>query len=164
MKPNNSKERRISFFKFLGLFLVTMLMIVGAVFFSYQIPKKENAELRAHTKVLEDGMVFQKNFYNEMRVVKSMLDSLDVPGQNVVYEKNLIAQKLATLEETIPTKDDTHLYDMHQKIITLFADLLKIKDRLYGLRDCAAENDEYREELDRVRSDLKEAQRDLRLK
>jgi len=164
MKPNNSKERRISFFKFLALFLVTVGMIVSAVFFSYQIPKKENAELRAHTKVLEDGMVFQKNFYNEMRIVKGMLDSLDVPGANVVLDNSKIAQKLATLGETIPTKDATHLYDMHQTIITLFSDLQMAKGVVYETRDYAADIEEYKEELEKVREALQEAQRNLVLK
>jgi len=164
MKPNNSKERRTSFLKFLALFLVTVGMIVCAVFFSYQIPKKENAELRAYSKVLEDGMVFQKNFYNEMRIVKNMLDSLDAPGANVELERSRIAKKLATLEETIPTKDDTHLYDMHQKIITLFSDLQMAKEVVYKSRDCVADIEEYKEELDKVREELTEAKRELRLK
>ena len=164
MKPNNSKERRNSFLKFLILFVVTVGMIVGAVFFSYQIPKKENAELRAHTKVLEDGMVFQKNFYNEMRIVKNMLDSLDAPGANVELERSSIGLKLAALEESIPTKDDTHLYDMHQKIITIFADLLKAEGKLYGLKDAEAEIEEYKEALDECRDDRDNLEREIRLK
>ncbi|MFT5984102.1 MAG: hypothetical protein ACI9RM_002562 [Ulvibacter sp.] len=54
----------------------------------------------------------------------------------------------------MPTKDATHLYDMDQKIITLFADLLKIKDELNGLKDCAVENELYSNEIERVRDDL----------
>ena len=164
MKPKNSKERRTSFLKFLGLFVVTVGMIVAAVFFSYSVPKKENAQLREVTKVREAGMVFQKNFFDEMQAVKSMIDSLDVPGQNLVYQKNLIELKLAELRKTIPTKDETHLYDMHTSILRLYSELRLAKDKLHELKDAEGLIAEYKEELDNCERDLKAADRELRLR
>jgi hypothetical protein len=99
-----------------------------------------------------------------MRVLKSMLDSLDVPGANIPFEGSKILKKLATLEESIPTKDDTHLYDMHQKIITLLSDLQMVKEALYESRDDKAEIEEYKEALDDCNDDLEQLRRELRLK
>ena len=63
MKPKNSKERRNSFLKFLALFLVTVGMIMAAVFFTYRVPTKENALLREQSKVIDTAMEFQSGFF-----------------------------------------------------------------------------------------------------
>ena len=165
MKPKNSKERRNSFLKFSALFLVTVGMIMVAVFFTYKVPTKENAQLREETKVIGTAMEFQSGFFNEMESVKSMIDSLDVPGQNTAYQKSLITNKLVELQNTIPIKDDdTHLYDMHTTIIELYVELQTAKDKLHALRDAESTIEEYEEALDKCRSELKEAERELRLR
>ncbi len=164
MKPKNSKERRTSFLKFLALFAVTVGMIVTAVFFTYSVPRKENAQLREVTKVREAGMVFQKDFYDEMQIVKSMIDSLDVPGQDTNYQNSLIGDKLVDLRKTIPTKDNTHLYDMHISIIRLYSELKISKNKLNELRDAEELIEEYAKALDECKEELKEAQRELRLR
>ena len=165
MKPKNSKERTTSFLKFLALFLVTVGMIVAAVFFTYSVPTKENALLREQTKVIETEMEFQSGFFNEMESVKRMIDSLDVPGQNTAYQKSLISSKLVELQKTIPTKDDdTHLYDMHTAIIELYVELQTAKDKLHELRDAENTIEEYKDALETCRRDLKEAERELRIR
>lgn len=164
MKPKNSKERRNSFLKFLALFLVTVGMIVAAVFFNYRVPSKENALLREQSKVIESEMEFQSGFFNEMGHVKRMIDSLDVPGQNTAYQKNLISSKLVELQKTIPTKDSTYLYDMHMTIIELYVELQSAKDKLHALRDAEGTIAEYKEALDKCNQYLKEAERELRIR
>jgi peptidoglycan hydrolase CwlO-like protein len=164
MKPKNSKERRNSFLKFLALFVVTVGMIVTAVFFTYSVPKKENAQLREVTKVMETGMVFQKDFYDEMKAVKNMIDSLDVPGQNTDYLNSQIGEKMAKLENTIPTKDETHLYDMHTSILRLYSELQISKNKLHELRDAEERIEEYEEAYEDCKDELKQALRELRLK
>ena len=163
MKPKNSKERRNSFLKFLALFLLTVGMIMLAVFFSYSVPKKENVNLRAQTKAIDAAMGFQSGFYTEMEGVKSLLDSIDEPGIDRGFQKSMINAKLVELRGTIPTKDDeNHLYDMHMAIIDLYVDLQIAKDKEYELRDSEKDIDDCKAELDKVRSDLKEAKRELR--
>ena len=165
MKPKNSKERRNSFLKFLALFLVTVGMIMAAVFFTYRVPTKENALLREQSKVIDTAMEFQSGFFNEMEGVQKMIDSLDVPGQNTAFQKRLINDKLIELKNTIPTMDDdTHLYDMHMTIIDLYAELQMAKDKLHALRDAESMIEEYKDALETCRRDLKEAERELRLR
>ena len=164
MKPKNSKERRTSFLKFLALFVVTVGMIVTAVYFNFKVPSKENALLRETSKVIETEREFQDNFYKELVDVKGMIDSLDVPGQNTDYQNSQISKKLVDLQATIPTKDDTYLYDMHTSMITLYVELQTAKDKLHALRDAEGMIDEYKEELEKCRSELKQAERELRIR
>ena len=165
MKPKNSKERKISFLKFFGLFALTATMIVMAVFFSYNVQKKETTLLREEVKLIKAGVEFQNNFYDEMKEVKGLIDSLDVPGQNTNFLKSQINDKLVVLQKTIPTQDDaTDLYDMHSAIVNLYVDLTSAKDKLHSLRDAEATIDEYKNAYDECSRELKAAERELRIR
>ncbi len=161
MKPKNSKERQIAFLKFLLLFLVTVLTIVFAIYFNYKVPNKENALLKDQVKSVEKEMEFQSNFSDEMTAIKSMIDSLDIPGQNISYQNSLIGGKLAELQKKIPSKDSTYRYDMYTNIVNLYVELHETKGELLSLNDAKSTIEEYKEALDRCRADLKQTERDL---
>jgi hypothetical protein len=164
MKPKNSKERRLSFLKFLGLFVLTSVMIVAAVFANYNVPQKENALLRENSKVVKAEMDFQSNFFDEMQDVKSLIDSLDVPGQNTNFLKSQINDKLVDLQKTIPTRDSTYLYEMHSSIVNLYVELAAAKDKLHELKDAEGTIEEYREAYEDCSRELKAAERELRIR
>jgi cytosine/uracil/thiamine/allantoin permease len=46
MEVLNKKERAKSFLAFLGVFAITIVVIIGAIFFDYYLPWKENSELK----------------------------------------------------------------------------------------------------------------------
>lgn len=161
MKPKNSKERQSAFLKFLLLFLVTVLTIVFAIYFNYKVPNKENDLLKTQIKSVEKEMEFQNNFSDEMTAIKSMIDSLDIPGQNISYHNLLIGTKIAELQKNIPSKDSTYRYDMYSNIVNLYVELQDIKGELRSLNDAKSTIEEYKEALDRCRADLKQTERDL---
>lgn len=161
MKPKNSKERQTAFLKYLLLFLVTVLTIVFAIYFNYKVPNKENDLLKTQIKSVEKEMEFQNNFSDEMRAVKSMIDSLDIPGQNISYQNSLVSAKLVELQKTIPSKDSTYRYDMYTNIVNIYVELQDTKGELRSLNDAKSTIDEYKEALDRCRADLKQTERDL---
>ncbi|MGJ8667129.1 MAG: type VI secretion system TssO [Patiriisocius sp.] len=164
MKPKNSKDRRSAFLKFLGLFIVTVGMIVAAVYFNFKVPNKENDLLRAQSKFINEETAFQNNFYTEMEKVKSMIDSLDVPGAQVDYESKLISSKLVDMQKSLPTKDSTYLYDMHSSIVQMYVELMDNKQKLRSLSDAEGTIQEYKEAYESCRQDLKQAERELRIK
>ena len=164
MKPKNSKERNSSFLKFLLLFLVTTGTAVGAVYFNYRIPSHENELLRTQAKSIDTDMKFQSNFFQEMKVLKSLIDSLDVRGQNIPLQNSEISDKLVQLKNSIPTKDEeSHLYDMHMSIVDLYADFQVIKGNIIELRDAESIIEELEEDLKACKRELKEAERNLRI-
>ncbi|MGB1309418.1 MAG: type VI secretion system transmembrane protein TssO [Oceanihabitans sp.] len=161
MKPQNSKERRSSFIKFLLLFLVTMFAVIFAIYFNYKVPNKENDLLRGQAKVIQEDLKFQNNFYSEMEQVKNLIDSLDEPGQNSSYQNSLISTKLVELQKTIPTKDSTYRYDMYMSIVKLHAELQEYKAELKSLQEAKTRIEEYKTALDKCKTDLKQTERDL---
>lgn len=164
MKPKNSKDRQSSFLKFLGLFILTAGMIVAAVYFNFKVPAKENDLLREQTKVVKEEMAFQSNFFSEMQEVKAMIDSLDVPGANVVFGSSQISDKLVEMQKSLPTKDSTYLYDMHMSIVDTYVELMDNKQRLRSLRDAEGEIEQYKVALKDCNTYLKQAERELRIK
>lgn len=161
MKPKNSKERRNSFLKFLLLFVVTVGFIIVTVFFTFQIPKKENSLLKEDLKSVQKERTFQEDFQLEMSRVKKMIDSLDAPGQNFSYQNSLISDNLVDLQELIPTKDSNINYDLYKNIITTLIELQESKKRLKGLKDAENTIDDYKTALDKCKEDYKEIERDL---
>ena len=161
MKPKNRKERTNSFLKFLAIFIVTVSMIVVAVYFNFKIPEKENKLLREQAKVIDKEMEYQSNFFAEMRILKEMIDSLDVPGQNMSYQNSLISTQIVDLQKNIPPKGSSHVYDMHMAIIQLYVELQTATDKLHSLRDAEGTIAEYKEAYENCKEDLIEADREL---
>ncbi|AEH02121.1 type VI secretion system transmembrane protein TssO [Lacinutrix sp. 5H-3-7-4] len=161
MKPKNSKERRSAFFKFLALFVITMLAILFAVYFNFKVPNQENTLLKAQVKSVEKEMEFQNNFSKEMSEIKRMIDSLDVPGQNLPYQNSKISEKLVELQKTIPTKDSTFRYDMYSNIVATYVNLQQSEGELIDLNDAKSTIEEYQTALEKCRNELKQAERDL---
>jgi GTP1/Obg family GTP-binding protein len=161
MKPKNVKERKSSFIKFLLLFLLTTTTIMVAVFFNFRVPQKENSLLKERAKNMEREMKFQAEFAEEIHGTKAMIDSLDIPGQNVSFMNTLIGQKLGDLQSNIPSKDSTYRYKMYSSIINTLVDLQAAKKELHDLSDAKSLIEEYRAALDKARSDLEQSKRDL---
>lgn len=161
MKPKNVKERRNSFLKFLLLFLITTATVVTAVFFTFKIPVKENTMLKERAKVFSKEMKFQNSFFNSMKKVKGLIDSLDVPGQNVSYLNSLISKDLVELQKSIPRKDSTFKYDMYSNVVKLYVDIQDMKGKLRDLKDAENTIEQYKEELEKTQQDFKQLERDL---
>ncbi|WP_019668323.1 type VI secretion system TssO [Eudoraea adriatica] len=161
MKAKNSKERSGSFLKFFVLFVITVAMILVAVYFNFEIPEKENKLLREQVKVIKEDMEYQSDFFAEMQILKGMIDSLKVPGQNTSYQNTLISTKIVDLEKNVPPKSSSHVYDMHMAIIQLYIELQTATDKLQSLRDAEGTIAEYKEFYENCRDDLIEAEREL---
>lgn len=161
MKPKNIKERRKTFLKFLLIFLLTVTFILVAVYFNFKVPKKENKLLKDQVKIVKKEMIYQNGFYDNMKSIKGMIDSLDVPGQNISYQSTLINKKLVDLQKSVPTKDSTYRYDMYMNILDLYVELQSAKEELRSLVDAKSTIEEYKDALDKCREELKQAERDL---
>ncbi len=165
MKPKNNKERQLSFFRFLGLFLLTVSAIVVAIFFTFKVPSKENKSLREKALIIEKEMSFQNDFYNEMTGIKNLIDSLDrIEPSRSNYLNTIINRKIVDLQKIIPTKDASYRYDYYMDITYLYLELLEGKDRLRSLNDTENLIDELKTEYEKCKDNLKLAERELRFK
>lgn len=161
MKPKNLKERRSRFLKFILLFLLTVATIMALVFFNFRVPKKENSLLKTQAKSIKKEMEFQNDFSKKMKILRNMIDSLDIPGQNISFQKSLINSRLVDLQKTIPTKDSTYRYDMYTGIVKIYSDFVESKDKLRDLKEAESTIAEYKDELESCRKNLTESERNL---
>lgn len=161
MEPKNRKKRRISFLKFLALFIVTVCSVQAAVYFNYAVPKKENRLLRQKSAMLDSESKFQEGFFAEMKGLKGLIDSMDIEGQNISYQSSLITDKIVDLQKKIPSKDSTYLYDMHMDITQLYLELRATKENLIELKDAEKTIAEYKTALKECQEDLKQLEREL---
>lgn len=161
MKSKNSRERRISFLKFISLFVVTVAMILVAVYFNFKIPEKENEILRTQIKTISSENDYQSKFYSEMMILKEMIDTLGTPGQNISYENSLISAKIVELEKNIPTKSSSPVYDTHMAIAKLFVELQNAKLKMNTLEDSEMTIAEYKLAYENCKNALTQTERDL---
>ena len=110
---------------------------------------------------IEREVKFQEKFSSEMINIRSLLDSLDTPGQNTQYINALINSKIVDLQKSIPKEDSTYRYDMYNSIVKSFVDLQGYKTKLKEYDDVEEQLMQYEEELDRVNKELEKANRYL---
>jgi len=147
MKPQNSKERRSSIWKFILLF--------------NQIPLHENQVWRERSEKIEKDIEFQETFYKEMKDIRAHVDSLDIKGQNLQLINGLLTQKLVKLQTSIPKEDETFRYDMYKEIIDAFVDIQELKGALNKLDDVGSKLKQYEEQNRELTNELERANRYL---
>jgi len=160
MKAKNRKARRNSFLKFFLLFILTTAIIVVALFFDFNVmPFKENKVLRNQAVEIEKEIQFQEGFSKDIQMLRDMVDSLDIPGQNRAFLNSMLSSQIVKLQEKIPVKDSTYRYDMYNNVIWSFAEIQKLKEELNSYSDVEERITEYKAELEKCRDELKEEKR-----
>jgi hypothetical protein len=112
MEPLNRAERSNAFLNFLLLFFITIGVLLTTVFFSIEVPCKNNELLQ---KKAED-LKYEKNrsdaFAIAMRAALNELKKFDVEGGSVEATKRSVQMKITGMEQLI--KDvpnvDTSIY------------------------------------------------------
>jgi hypothetical protein len=104
----NSKERNIAFLQFLVFFLITVALIVGAIYYNFQTDNENNKILRARLDKYESGIEKQKRFVALMGETKVLLDSLSKPRTNTLLLDLMLEPKLKELSNL--RQMDTSLY------------------------------------------------------
>ena len=151
MEPKNKKERTTSILKFAALFAVTVILILVAAFFDFNtLPFRENNVLREKVSQVEKERIYQESFSSKSEEIKSLIDSLDTPGQNIQYFNALINSKIVELQESIPEKDSTSNYNMYINSIQSYVDIQELKTKLKSYDGVDVKLEEYKQELDRI--------------
>jgi hypothetical protein len=77
MQATNKAERVKAFWNFLLLFIVCIGIIITTVFFSVQVPFRQNEQYREQMKALEKEREFSQQFMSQMLGITGMLDSIN---------------------------------------------------------------------------------------
>lgn len=161
MKPINAGQRRKAFMVFTLLFAITCSMVVGIVFFNYQISNKENAYLQEKLKYYSLKMEEQEQFVKQMHKVRSLLDTIDYKGVSKEYVGQKITNELVFMENNYATKDSTFLGDMYNNVILTYLELKAAKLDLQDFEDVNSDMDAYIETIEELKSKLSTTEREL---
>ena len=160
MQVLNKQERTTAFFWFLLFFMITVGLFVLAVFFNYQVPVRENAELRKDLNTFRKEQAFQADFMQNLDKVKANLDSINLPNQNAIYMDQEIAKNLSSMHNAIPRDVVSH-YGLYDNFVQMGLSLQQSKQQLRGLQDAQRTIAELQEKVRDLNTQLDRAESQL---
>lgn len=95
----NRHDRTEAFLKFLLFFLITIAVVLLAVYYDFKIPKAENARLKAEVNDQRLRTANQEAFVNKVDLAVQLLDSIDANPRNVGQLKTQLNAVLSDLED-----------------------------------------------------------------
>jgi hypothetical protein len=158
----NSKERNRAFLKFLFFFIISVWLIVGAVYFNMKVPHKENAVLREQVMRYRAQSLAQERFVTSMDQAKVLIDSLKQPGVNSMYLNQQIAGKLRELTD-LQYKDSSMYSRMNKNVLDLYLRYQDATNKVVSMGDLPKQLEDYKTRFEQSQRDLDQARRDLDL-
>jgi hypothetical protein len=156
----NKKERDTAFWKFLGFFLFSTLLVVSAVYFDTRIPAKDNAIMREQITAYKTQAAAQEKFVRSMDEAKGLIDSLARPGANTVYLNQLVAAKIRELAQ-LQYKDSSMYSRLNKNVLDVFLRYQEATNKAVSVGDLPRQVEDYRSKYEQAQRDLDNTRRDL---
>jgi len=156
----NAKERNYAFILFLGSFIITVAIIIGAVYFNTLIPANENELLRRKIADIENQVYEQQQFIVALEAVQTLNDSLIKPGAFLPVVESDISQHLTTMRR--PIHKEGNLYGhLNTDIFNFVVKYTEMNKKLLNFNKEMLEIEMLQNDLSRVRGELEQANRSL---
>lgn len=156
----NDRERNLAFRKFLGFFLLSVLMVVGAVYFNTRIPAKDNEIMREQLGSFRTQSMAQEKFVKNMDEAKILIDSLNRPGANTIYLNQLIAARIRELAQ-LQYKDSSMFSRLNKNVLDVFLRYQESANKVVSMGDLPRQLEDYKTRYEQTQRDLDNARRDL---
>ena len=156
----NANDRNKTFFQFLVLFLVTVMLVVGAVYFNYQMPGRINSMLQNEISMQQSEAQYQRKFVSRMQEARTYLDSMSKSGANANLLDMQLTERMTELLN-LQQKDSSLYGQMNEAIIETFLELQQAKKSLVGAGGNGEKISMLETELNRVKGELSTAQGQL---
>ena len=111
----NSQERNQAFLKFLLFFLITVALIIAAIFFNFYLPVREKKMLQSEVDIQRVQDVNQERFATKLQDVAYYLDSMKKNTANYEQVGLIVNGKLGEL--SVLQQKDITIYGRIDKII-----------------------------------------------
>lgn len=131
MQPVNQAERRKAFTSFLLFFIATVALILAAVFFSVQVPFRQNNKLQEQVAAIESERTLAERFGNKLNETLGYFESVNKPGIQSEMVNEKINQNLSAMTSMISV-DSTMFKGLYQNVITSLYDFQGAKKDLRG--------------------------------
>jgi hypothetical protein len=121
----NAKDRNLAFTKFLISFVLTVALVVIAVYFNFSVPEKENELFKEEIARFENNELHQEKFLKKMEESVKLLDGYNGPA-NATRLSIQIDEKIRELTEL--KKPDSSVYaKLNTAMIEKLIDLKEAK-------------------------------------
>jgi hypothetical protein len=158
----NARLRSQAYLKFMLFFVITILMIVAAVYFDVGIPAKDNKMLREKIRSYESEVYNQQQFITATRTAKSLVDSMKRLGQYNALLDREIARQLEIMKS--PGYPDNSVYGIMSKdIFNVLYDYNELSKSFIDSKDAVQQVQKLTNDLNVCQSKLDNAQRSLDL-
>jgi hypothetical protein len=156
----NNQERTQAFLKFLLFFLLTIVLVVMAVFFNYRLPSKENKLLSDEVDIQRQQETNQQKFITKMDEINLLMDSLEKHPNGFDQLSILIDSKIVELQ-VLGQNDNTAYGKMNKAIDNNLSKLLTDRKNLYPLLHDHDNITAVQEELKQCKTELATANASL---
>ena len=156
----NSEERNQAFLKFLLFFLITVALIVSAVYFNFHVPSKENEWLQGQLEIQRVQEANQEKFVTRMEEALAMFAEMDKKDANVDLLSSRINKTIAEMQE-LEGNEKTLYGKMNKAIVGKFAELNRTKKEFAQSKGAADQIAKLQNELSICSSSLRETNKAL---
>jgi Type VI secretion system, TssO len=150
----NSQERRQAFFKFLLFFVITLVLVIWAVFFNFsRLPLKESDVYRQELQGYRAEEANQTTFVDKMKEAVLLLDSLDKPGVNANIISYAFDSKLSEVTKYQSTGNSLFT-QMDKEIIFRLQQAKEQKIKIKKMEASTAGSSELQAALEKCRNEV----------
>jgi Type VI secretion system, TssO len=157
MQPINKEERRKAFGSFLVLFLVTMVLVALMVFFSVQVPFKENEQLRSKMEQVAKDRIQAEQFVARMNEAIGLLSEVDKSDVQSELVDTKIEKKVGEMYNMVGA-DSSINKTLFANVVTVMFDLQAAKKRLRATSGTDQTLATLRQDYDKCQSQLLQLQ------
>jgi hypothetical protein len=163
MEPLNKDARRKGFTSFLLLFLITIALVVALVFFSVQVPFKDNEKLRKEVVKFDKEKMQAGRFSTSLKEAMDLMEKLNVSG-DVNNSGRIDAEITKKVNEmyTLGGADSTALKALYGDVVTIMFQLQAANSRLRNANSADQSLEALRAELNqwKMQANLYQQQND----
>jgi hypothetical protein len=153
----NSKERTQAYLRFLLFFVITIIVVVLAIFFDFYTPTRENKLLKDEVYIQRRQEANQQKFVEKAHRASVLLDSLYTSKNNT---EQLRHQLTSTLDDLRKLQENAGgLYnDLDKAVIENLLSLMNRKNTITGLESSIQK---YKDELESCKNQGQQLQSQL---
>jgi hypothetical protein len=153
MQPLNKSDRKKAFTNFLPLFLLCIIIITTTIFFSLQVPFKQNERLLKEMRSYVKEREFSTDFMTQMSDIAGMLDTINTKALKPDLLDGRITESIKKLNLKIDA-DSASDKTLYRSVVFVLSDIQTAKKQLREITGKDLNADELRKQIEGLNNTL----------
>lgn len=153
MEPLNKTDRKKSFTNFFLLFLLCVAILTTTIFFSTQIPFRQNDRLIKEMRTFVKEREFSTGFMTEMTEIAGMLDTINTKASKPDLLDGRITESIKRLNLKIDA-DSASDKALYRSVVFILSDIQAAKKQLREITGKDINADELRKQVESLNTNL----------